>query len=130
MYKKGAIVLSIIALLGLFTIILSACKIVDSDTLNSGPQVHMGPSNFVVDTVTVPKGQSVILVDDSSSPHIIKNGTWENGVQKPATEAGAPTVDKNFAGNDRGPIGPFTQAGTFKVYCTIHPGMNLTITVQ
>jgi len=27
-------------------------------------------------------------------------------------------------------IGPFTTAGTFHIYCSIHPGMNLTITVK
>ena len=27
-------------------------------------------------------------------------------------------------------IGPFTTAGIFHIYCTIHRGMNLTIVVQ
>jgi len=29
-----------------------------------------------------------------------------------------------------GRIGPFTELGTFQLYCTIHPGMNLTVTVS
>jgi len=27
-------------------------------------------------------------------------------------------------------IGPFTAPGTYHIYCTLHPGMTLTILVQ
>ena len=45
----------------------------------SGPQVHMGDSNFNQASITIQKGQSLTLVDDSSVPHIIANGMWQNG---------------------------------------------------
>jgi len=70
------------------------------------------------------------LVDDAASTHIIANGTWNGTTPKPATESGAPTVNKTYIGNDSGTIGPFNTAGTFKLYCTVHPGMNLTLNVQ
>ena len=90
----------------------------------------MSNASFVPDTVTVPKGQMLTLIDDVAVPHIIKNGSWVNGQAKPASEAGAPTVNQNFNGNDSATIGPFNTAGTFHLYCTIHPGMNLTVKVQ
>jgi plastocyanin len=96
----------------------------------SSGTVHMGDTNFVQNSVTISKGGSVTLVDDASVVHIIQNGSWDNGSAKSAKESGAPTVQVNFQGNDTHAIGPFNTAGTFHVYCTVHPGMNLTITVQ
>lgn len=90
----------------------------------------MNDSNFVKNTVTISKGGSLLLIDDSSVPHIIQNGTWNNGVAQPSKEAGAPIVQVQFQGNDKRSVGPFTTAGTYHLYCVIHPGMNLTVTVQ
>ncbi len=59
------------------------------------------------------------------------NGTWENGTAQPTREGGAPVVkDVNIGGNSSATIGPFTTAGTFKLYCTVHAGMNLTVIVE
>lgn len=97
------------------------------------PTVHMVATNFVTSTVTVPKGSKLKLVDDGSFFHIIANGMWDNGTPKPAKEAGAPTVNNAQVDGSSVTsleIGPFTTAGTFRIYCTVHPGMNLTITVK
>ena len=92
--------------------------------------VHMNGSNFVQSSITIKKGESVTLVADTSTPHIIANGTWENGSPKRAKEPGAPEImDVQVNGNSSQSIGPFTTAGTFKLYCTIHAGMNLTVQV-
>ena len=96
----------------------------------SSGTVHLGNTNFLQNSVTISKGGSVSLVDDVSVVHIIQNGSWDNGTAKPAKESGAPTVQVSFQGSDTHAIGPFNTAGTFHVYCTVHPGMNLTITVQ
>ena len=96
-----------------------------------GTTVHLGPSNFLVSSVTIPKGSKLTLVNDVSVPHIIKNGSWVNGNQKPAKEPGAPTVDLTFnTTGDTHSIGPFTTAGTYHIFCTIHLNMNLTIMVK
>jgi plastocyanin len=58
------------------------------------------------------------------------NGKWDGTKQVPQKEPNAPTVNATFGGNDRKTIGPFTSAGTFDIYCNIHQGMNLTITVK
>ena len=116
-------------MMGLLTILMAACSIREANT-NTGPSVHMNGADFVQHTITIHKGEMVNLVDDAPSQHIIQNGTWANGVAKPGTENGAPTVNQTYAGNDSAPIGPFNTAGTFQLYCTIHQNMNLTVTVQ
>ena len=90
----------------------------------------MGDTTFMQSAITIKKGGSVNLIDDTATPHIIQNGTWDNGTAKPGKENGAPTVQQQFVGNDTHQIGPFATAGTFQLYCTIHPNMNLTVTVQ
>jgi plastocyanin len=127
MYKK---VLCAAVVLGLLTVLFAACTIRDSSAVAAGPTVHMGGASFLQSSVTVKKGDSVNLVDDSTSPHIIVNGSWVGSQQKPAQEPGAPTVKLQFNGNDSAPMGPFNTAGTFHVYCTIHQGMNLEVIVQ
>ena len=102
----------------------------DTGGASGGTEVHMNETNFVKNTVTISKGGSLLLIDDSAVPHIIQNGSWNNGAAQPAKEAGAPTVQTQFQGTDKHSVGPFTTAGTFHLYCTIHPGMNLTVTVQ
>ena len=96
-----------------------------------GTTVHMGTSTFLVSSITIPKGSKLTLIDDVAVPHIIENGTYDaNGTPKPGKEAGAPDVNVQFAGSDTHDIGPFTTAGTFKIYCTIHVNMALTVTVK
>ncbi|MBA2286909.1 MAG: hypothetical protein H0W02_15665 [Ktedonobacteraceae bacterium] len=91
----------------------------------------MNQSNFVQTSITISKGDSINLINDATVPHIIQNGTWDNGVAKNVQESGAPTVNNlQFNGNDSHSIGPFTTTGTFHLYCTVHQNMNLTVTVQ
>jgi|GEM_PF-3476443 len=99
-------------------------------TPSSTPTVHLGTSNFLVSSITIPKGSMLTIVDDVSVLHILKNGSWVNGSQVPKKEAGAPTVNVTFSGSDTHQIGPFSTPGTFHIFCTVHPGMNLTIIVS
>ena len=101
------------------------------DADSGGNVVHMNSAQFVQPSITLKKGTSLTLIDDVSVPHIIKNGSWVNGAQQATKEPGAPTVNLTF--NNSGEshdIGPFTTAGTYHIYCTIHLNMNLTITVK
>jgi plastocyanin len=96
-----------------------------------GTTVHMNASNFVVPSTTIPKGSKLTLINDVAVPHIIQNGTYSaSGVPIPGKEPDAPVVNVQFAGSDTKDIGPFTTAGTFHIYCTIHVNMKLTITVK
>lgn len=114
---------------------LTACGGPASSNAGNGPtasnEVHMEGDNFKQASVTLQKGQSLVLVNDSGVPHYIANGTWKGGSPAAQKEAGAPTVDNvQISGNATQSIGPFNTAGTFHLYCTIHSGMNLTVVVQ
>lgn len=93
-------------------------------------QVHMNETNFVQKSITIHKGESVTLVNDSQAIHVITNGSWRDGMQLPDIEKGAPQVNVDVNSNANQDIGPFNTAGTFHLYCTIHPNMNLTVIVQ
>ncbi len=94
--------------------------------------VHMSGTKFAQNSITIKKGESIALINDNLFvSHTIANGTWENGTAQPAREGGAPAInDVKIGGNSSASIGPFTSAGTFKLYCTVHTGMNLTVIVQ
>ena len=99
---------------------------------SGSPTAHMGNTNFMQPSITISKGSSLTLVDDVAVTHIISNGSWVNGTAKPAKEPGAPTVSNlqfTTAGQSQ-TIGPFSTAGTFHLYCSVHVNMNLTVIVQ
>jgi plastocyanin len=127
MYKK---ILVGFLVFGLLTAMLAACSIYDEASVAKGPEAHMAGASFLESSVNIKKGDTLTLVDDSTAQHIIKNGTWNGNTPEPKTESGAPTVDVTLNGNDSATIGPFNTAGTFQLFCTIHPGMNLTVNVQ
>jgi plastocyanin len=96
-----------------------------------GNTVHMNNTDFLQSSITIHKGESITLVADTFAPHRIANGTWQNGEAKPAKEPGAPEINEvQINGNGSSTLGPFNTAGSFQLYCTIHPGMNLTVIVQ
>jgi plastocyanin len=125
------------ALLCMISVLVVACGGTTTGTgsgnsSSGNATVHMGQTNFDQSSVTISKGGTVTLVSDTSSVHIISNGQWVNGVARPGKESGAPTVDNvqfTSAGESK-VIGPFNTAGTFHLYCSVHPGMQLTIIVQ
>jgi len=101
-----------------------------STTTSGMPTVHMAGANFLTNIVLVPKGEKLLLVDDDSVEHIIQNGSWTQSTPRPQSESGAPIVRNLDVKGRSAQIGPFSTAGVFHLYCTIHEGMNLTIVVQ
>ena len=112
----------------LLAILVTACSIKEASPVVI-PTAHMGALGFIQDSITFHKGEMLALVDDSISPHQIENGSWVNGVARPAIDPGAPRVDQVFNGYDGAEVGPFSTAGTFHFYCAIHQSMNLTVIV-
>lgn len=93
--------------------------------------VHMGDADFLQKSITIEKGDTVVLVADTATMHSITSGSWEYGQQKPIIGGGAIYIkDLQIDGMGQETIGPFTSAGTFKYYCSIHKNMNLTVIVQ
>ena len=126
----GCMVTSLVALL---MIVFPACGGTATD---NSALVHMGTTNFLQPSITIRKGEKIILIDDSASIHIIGNGTWEQGTgtslfnARSYQEPGAPKVSVQVTGDRSQTIGPFNTAGTFHLYCLVHPGMNLTVMVK
>ena len=139
--KKMRIKLFTLSLIGLacISVFLAACtrpgsgidSITGGHNVGSGENVvHMNSAQFLLSNITIKKGASLTLIDDVAVPHDVFNGAWVNDVAQEKTEKGAPTVQLQFAGNDSQNVGPFTTVGTFKLYCSVHTGMNLTVIVQ
>ncbi len=131
-------ILAAFVALGLVTVFVVGCGSAASASSGSSSNgsngitdVHLGLTNFLQSSVTISKGDSIKLIDDASSIHIISLGSWVNGKPVPAAESGAPPVNNVQVTNQQSQtIGPFTTAGTYHLYCTIHPGMNLTVIVK
>jgi plastocyanin len=102
----------------------------NSGTSESSTTVHMSYQTFVQSSVSIRKGSRITLIDDVPVPHNIANGKWDSNTAQSLKETNAPSVNVQLKGNDQEVIGPFTVAGTYHLYCTIHPGMNLTVIVQ
>lgn len=139
--KRLRILGIILAVLALGSILLAACSRPGvSVGNNGGPTPTSNPcanatvqtlaSTFQESSVNVPKGCSLMVVPTVTSFHILTNGSWVNGNQHPANESGAPKVNNLQVTSSPVQIGPFTTAGTFHIYCTVHPGMNLTVNVM
>lgn len=144
MLKK--IMFGIVPLALTLTLALGACGKAASDggpgAANSGSgnggssckttqTIEMGVTNFVDTCVTVSANQAVTFDDPSSSGgvHIICTGS--NG--QCAANADAPK-DLGAPGFQIQPGQQkqitFTKPGTYQIACTVHPAMNLTVTVK
>lgn len=96
----------------------------------SANEVEMGVANFVQSSVTIEKGQSVhFVVQQSGAAHILctgKNGQCDTGASA-SKDLDSPgfTIQPGESHDVR-----FDNAGTYAVTCTLHPMMNLVITVR
>lgn len=93
--------------------------------------VHLVGVTFAPNIVALHKGDTLTVVDDSPTPHILANGTWSaSGQARAGAETGAPAINNVQLNNTTVMLGPFTTSGTYHIYCTVHPGMNLTVIVE
>jgi plastocyanin len=93
--------------------------------------VHLAPTSFAPDIIALHKGDTLRIVDDAPVPHTITNGRWSSDNKPvPGVEPGAPIIKNVDLNNNTATVGPFPTPGTYHIYCTLHPGMSLTIIVQ
>jgi len=93
--------------------------------------VHLTASAFAPNIIALHKDDTLTVVGDSPTPHILANGTWSASNQpQPGAETGAPTINNVQINDNTVVLGPFNTPGTYHIYCTVHPGMNLTVIVQ
>src|SRR5579871_495588 len=91
--------------------------------------VQLSAASFSPTSVIVPQGAKLRIVNSAGILHILTNGTWKNNVPTPMQEPGAPVVNNVQISSGSVEIGPFTSAGTFHIFCSVHVGMNLTVFV-
>ena len=95
------------------------------------PDVTMGQTDFTHHALTITAGTEVKFIGETSgSTHILcigENGACQSGAQGPSELTSA-----NGLQVDPGQTKPvkFDTPGTYKIACTIHPNMNMVITVQ
>jgi len=129
MIKKTGVIL-LLCCAALMLVVACGSTTGNTSTSGSSTEVHMSAQTFVQSSVSIRKGSRITLIDDVAVPHDIANGKWDNNTAQPLKETNAPLVNVQLKGNDQEVIGPFAIAGTYHLYCTIHPGMNLTVIVQ
>lgn len=92
--------------------------------------VHLTGATFSPNIVALHTGDKLIMIGDAPVPHLIANGTWSGTKPMPGSESGAPTISNVSVNGTTVTVGPFTTPGTYHLYCTVHPGMVLTVIVQ
>ena len=97
----------------------------------AGNELDMGGASFTQTSITLSAGQALHMVDsqDTGGTHTLclgQNGTCDSSATGPSELKGpgmsfSPGTTKDVT---------FSTAGTYHITCTIHPSMNVTITVQ
>lgn len=97
----------------------------------TGTTVKTSTSDFEQPCITLSKGDTLKVVQDQTSFHILDYGQWNGTTAAPATApAGAPALKGLQLSGASVSIGPFNTAGTYHIYCTVHQKMNLTVIVK
>jgi plastocyanin len=123
----GAILLALLLLLALG---LAACGGASTNPNARANEVDMGSANFVQTSRAITTGESIHFVDDQSGTmHILcigKDGHCDTTAKGPQALTGQGfTIQPGQSHDVR-----FDMAGTYPITCTIHPNMNLAITVH
>ena len=87
----------------------------------------MNAAAFNPTTRTVAVGATVTWQNDSGVEH---NVVWDNATANAAAQAGDGTGDMPSFLTGTSHTRMFSAAGSYGFHCTIHPGMNATLTVQ
>lgn len=86
---------------------------------DTGETVSLSGGQFSPSNLTIPVGSTVTFTDGAG--HTVTNGSDGEAVDDPI-------IDEEWSGEPI--VFSFDEAGTFDITCRIHPGMNMTITVE
>src|SRR5579872_2484993 len=114
------------------TLVIACSGTPNNVTGNNPNTVKLVAGTFATSSISISKGSTITFLDDPNNGalHILVIG--QNGQQE--SEQGAP--DFGGLSGERIDVGntwttpPWNTAGTFHVACTVHPLMNLTVTVK
>lgn len=94
-----------------------------AESTSEGPSVTItSTSSFGAAEVTVPAGQTLTVINNSSAPHTFTEG--ENG-----NAAADARVDEQIAVGASVPI-TFPEPGDYNVTCLFHSAMNMVVHVE
>jgi plastocyanin len=85
-------------------------------------QVTIGISDFEPATLTIAAGTEVVFENEAPFDHTVTEGTGGQAVDDPIVDVAV------AAGGELSVT--FEEPGTYDITCTIHPTMQLTITVE
>jgi len=93
--------------------------------------VVLAPLAFEPAAVQIAAGSLVTMRDvPDDVPHVLANGSWEDDGPAPAAAPGAPPLEDVEVGDGRAlVVGPYDEPGVHPVFCSIHPGMEMTVEV-
>ena len=141
-YKQWRLLALTLTAFALGSVLLAACirpgtastgpstSATSAPSCPSGTTVKTGTTSFEQSCIQLKKGGTLTIAPDQSSFHQFDFGQWNNGTQQPESPPNAPTLKDLQETGSNVQIGPFTTAGTYHIYCTVHTGMNLTVMVQ
>lgn len=117
---------SIPAAVAALALLLAACGGGDaspsSDVAEPIPaQIEIEGFAFTPNEFTVPVGTTVTFINRDSAPHTVTHGMDGSAVD-------AAVFDEQIAAGAEVTI-TFDEPGTYPITCTIHPSMNMTVTV-
>lgn len=123
----------VLPLLLIAAFMVAGCGKTPGGNATTGPtnEVQMDAVNFVQTSVTIKAGTAFKFVDpsDTGGLHIICAG--HSGKCIANANAPAELADPGFTINPgETKTVTFANPGTYQIACTVHPDMNLTITVQ
>jgi len=117
-----------IAWTGVIVALLAACSSPSASPTDGGgggdTQISLSGSAFTPSSITVAVDEAIEFDNDDGRSHRIVEG--EDGA-----EVGDPafTAIELESGERSGPV-TFDAPGTYQLTCTIHPSMNMTVTVE
>ena len=74
--------------------------------VNGVATLHVEANGFLQPSVTLAKGDKLLLVSDSTEKHELYNGVWQNGSPDIQQESGAPLVNDVILEGNSTTIGP------------------------
>ena len=93
--------------------------------------VALEVGSFSPSSISLTKGEKLIIIDSGAFHHNLSMGRWINGQPVLQNQPGAPSLTNKdvTAAGQTVILGPFATAGTFYLICSLHHNMMLTITV-
>lgn len=113
------------------TLLISCGDTTSSTTTNNPNTVKMVGGTFSTSSIAITKGSTITFLDDANNGalHILVVGqTGQQDSEKGAADFGGTAGQRVDVGNSW-TTPPWSTAGTYHMTCTVHPLMNLTITV-